>query len=235
MRNGRKLGGREKLMLQLTSFIMALRGTHTYVIKISYTEYWRFWTSYFTASSPLKWEEDVASPAVDRWCCGGYWVRLFSSQSRAAPPYSVVYRVHVCSALDASLKASLKDPLWKVNSITASWQEEEGPTEETVGMAMLLLSDAALHPANTPPSQTRAPPRFRSPSIKSAIPLRLFGVTEKWWAFELVRVCEVNQFASFFFFFFFLNDSGPVPVLVMSLLFIASVFMLHIWGKYTRS
>ncbi|XP_036156749.1 protein transport protein Sec61 subunit beta-like [Myotis myotis] len=28
---------------------------------------------------------------------------------------------------------------------------------------------------------------------------------------------------------------GPVKVLVMSLLFIASVFMLHIWGKYTRS
>jgi hypothetical protein len=32
-----------------------------------------------------------------------------------------------------------------------------------------------------------------------------------------------------------LRFSGPVPVLVMSLLFIASVFMLHIWGKYTRS
>lgn len=29
--------------------------------------------------------------------------------------------------------------------------------------------------------------------------------------------------------------SGPVPVLVMSLVFIASVFMLHIWGKYTRA
>ncbi|XP_078489628.1 protein transport protein Sec61 subunit beta [Ciona intestinalis] len=28
---------------------------------------------------------------------------------------------------------------------------------------------------------------------------------------------------------------GPVPVLVMSLLFIASVFMLHIWGKYTKA
>merc|ERR1712135_59431 len=28
---------------------------------------------------------------------------------------------------------------------------------------------------------------------------------------------------------------GPVPVLVMSLLFIASVFMLHIWGKYTKN
>lgn len=28
---------------------------------------------------------------------------------------------------------------------------------------------------------------------------------------------------------------GPVQVLVMSLLFIASVFMLHIWGKYTRA
>ena len=39
---------------------------------------------------------------------------------------------------------------------------------------------------------------------------------------------------------FYTEDSpgikvGPVPVLVMSLLFIASVFMLHIWGKYTRS
>ncbi|XP_035636490.1 protein transport protein Sec61 subunit beta [Oncorhynchus keta] len=39
---------------------------------------------------------------------------------------------------------------------------------------------------------------------------------------------------------FYIEDSpglkvGPVPVLVMSLLFIASVFMLHIWGKYTRS
>lgn len=29
--------------------------------------------------------------------------------------------------------------------------------------------------------------------------------------------------------------SGPVPVLVMSLLFIASVFMLHIWGKITKN
>ncbi|CAD6190804.1 unnamed protein product [Caenorhabditis auriculariae] len=28
---------------------------------------------------------------------------------------------------------------------------------------------------------------------------------------------------------------GPVPVLVMSLVFIASVFVLHIWGKFTRS
>ncbi|XP_032677903.1 protein transport protein Sec61 subunit beta [Odontomachus brunneus] len=39
---------------------------------------------------------------------------------------------------------------------------------------------------------------------------------------------------------FYTDDSpgikvGPVPVLVMSLLFIASVFMLHIWGKYTRN
>ncbi|VDQ14495.1 unnamed protein product [Trichobilharzia regenti] len=28
---------------------------------------------------------------------------------------------------------------------------------------------------------------------------------------------------------------GPVPVLVMSLCFIVSVFLLHFWGKYTRS
>ena len=27
----------------------------------------------------------------------------------------------------------------------------------------------------------------------------------------------------------------PVAVLVMSLIFIGSVFILHIWGKYTRS
>jgi protein transport protein SEC61 subunit beta len=38
---------------------------------------------------------------------------------------------------------------------------------------------------------------------------------------------------------FYSDDSpgvrvGPVPVLVMSLLFIASVFVLHIWGKYSR-
>jgi protein transport protein SEC61 subunit beta len=39
---------------------------------------------------------------------------------------------------------------------------------------------------------------------------------------------------------FYTEDSpgikvGPVPVLVMSLMFIASVFILHIWGKYTRA
>ena len=39
---------------------------------------------------------------------------------------------------------------------------------------------------------------------------------------------------------FYTEDSqgvkiGPVPVLVMSLVFIASVFLLHIWGKFTRS
>uniref|UniRef100_A0A1I7ZKC0 Protein transport protein Sec61 subunit beta n=1 Tax=Steinernema glaseri TaxID=37863 RepID=A0A1I7ZKC0_9BILA len=39
---------------------------------------------------------------------------------------------------------------------------------------------------------------------------------------------------------FYTEDStglkiGPVPVLVMSLSFIAAVFVLHIWGKYTRS
>ncbi|CAB4061004.1 SEC61B [Lepeophtheirus salmonis] len=39
---------------------------------------------------------------------------------------------------------------------------------------------------------------------------------------------------------FYTDDSpgikvGPIPVLVMSLLFIACVFMLHIWGKYNRA
>jgi len=39
---------------------------------------------------------------------------------------------------------------------------------------------------------------------------------------------------------FYTEDSpgikvGPVPVLIMSLMFIASVFVLHIWGKFTRA
>jgi len=39
---------------------------------------------------------------------------------------------------------------------------------------------------------------------------------------------------------FYTDDSpgikiGPVPVLIMSLVFIASVFVLHIWGKWARS
>jgi protein transport protein SEC61 subunit beta len=39
---------------------------------------------------------------------------------------------------------------------------------------------------------------------------------------------------------FYTQDSpgikvGPVPVLVMALLFITSVFTLHIWGRYVRS
>ncbi|XP_045613570.1 protein transport protein Sec61 subunit beta [Procambarus clarkii] len=39
---------------------------------------------------------------------------------------------------------------------------------------------------------------------------------------------------------FYTDDSpgikvGPLPVLVGSLVFIATVFMLHIWGKYTRT
>lgn len=42
-------------------------------------------------------------------------------------------------------------------------------------MAMLLLSDAPLHPTphSVPPSAMRAPPCFRGSSIKSATPLRL--------------------------------------------------------------
>lgn len=39
---------------------------------------------------------------------------------------------------------------------------------------------------------------------------------------------------------FYTDDSpgikiGPVPVLVMSLVFILCVFMMHIWGKYNRA
>lgn len=47
--------------------------------------------------------------------------------------------------------------------------------------------------------------------------------------------CELcNQLVATSDLFLFIF-SGPVPVLVMSLLFIASVFMLHIWGKFTKA
>ncbi|VDN96617.1 unnamed protein product [Rodentolepis nana] len=41
-------------------------------------------------------------------------------------------------------------------------------------------------------------------------------------------------------FLFYSEDSpgikiGPVPVLIMCLCFIGAVFLLHFWGKYTRS
>jgi hypothetical protein len=51
----------------------------------------------------------------------------------------------------------------------------------------------------------------------------------KWVAAAELKVSRMLMSVTFS------PDSGPVPVLVMSLLFIASVFMLHIWGKYTRS
>ena len=47
-------------------------------------------------------------------------------------------------------------------------------------------------------------------------------------------VYKENQQNFNFINYFLLLPSGPVPVLVMSLIFIASVFVLHIWGKYTR-
>lgn len=39
---------------------------------------------------------------------------------------------------------------------------------------------------------------------------------------------------------FYTDDSpgikiGPVPVLIISIVFILCVFLLHIWGKFTRS
>ena len=45
---------------------------------------------------------------------------------------------------------------------------------------------------------------------------------------------KIDQMVAFNVCFVFLYCSGPVPVMVMSVLFIASVFLLHIWGKYSR-
>lgn len=45
----------------------------------------------------------------------------------------------------------------------------------------------------------------------------------------------IPKFIKSIFEFIFFLFSGPVPVLILSLVFIASVFVLHIWGKYTRN
>lgn len=179
---------------------------------------------------------------VDQWCCGGYWVRLSSSRRRARSPYTVLYiECMFVPVLDAGLKASLKDPLWKVNSITAFWQrgeEREGRWGEgglmRRGLAWqcfyLAMRSSTPTPHSEPPSEMRAPSLFLKLINKISLSAKtrtLVRVTAKCvcvcvriWLLIIVSL---------------LCDSGPVPVLVMSLLFIASVFMLHIWGKYTRS
>lgn len=103
-------------------------------------------------------------------------------------------------------------------------------------MAMLLLSDASLHP----PTHPLLSPSFRDegPSLfpklinkisHSTKTLALVGATANDGTVCVCVSIYLGVNPCLF------CDSGPVPVLVMSLLFIASVFMLHIWGKYTRS
>ena len=45
--------------------------------------------------------------------------------------------------------------------------------------------------------------------------------------FRFVRPTPNDVFSLYF-------QIGPVPVLVLSLMFIGSVFIMHIWGKYNR-
>lgn len=59
--------------------------------------------------------------------------------------------------------------------------------------------------------------------------------TEAFLYFLYIFYSNVNFMEYWFNGFYCLFFRGPVPVLVMSLLFIASVFMLHIWGKYNRA
>ena len=68
------------------------------------------------------------------------------------------------------------------------------------------------------------------------ISIRMIHPVSKCKLFFFFGVVQIKQFSNMNLLYLFFNDnSGPVPVLVMSLAFIASVFMLHIWGKYTRS
>ncbi|XP_022902221.1 protein transport protein Sec61 subunit beta [Onthophagus taurus] len=93
------------------------------------------------------------------------------------------------------------------------------------------------------PSSTNVGSSTRSPA-KAAVPRSGGGTTVKQRKSTTTTTSRARTAGggagSVGMWKFYTDDSpgikvGPVPVLVMSLLFIASVFMLHIWGKYTRS
>ncbi|XP_026487798.1 protein transport protein Sec61 subunit beta [Nymphalis io] len=93
------------------------------------------------------------------------------------------------------------------------------------------------------PSSTSVGSGSRSPSKASAAPRSSSGGTVRQRKSTTTTTAARNRTTgagSGGMWRFYTDDSpgvkvGPVPVLVMSLLFIASVFMLHIWGKYTRA
>uniref|UniRef100_A0A8C9Q3M0 SEC61 translocon subunit beta n=1 Tax=Spermophilus dauricus TaxID=99837 RepID=A0A8C9Q3M0_SPEDA len=104
-----------------------------------------------------------------------------------------------------------------------------GPATFTVCLVFLLLQ-----PGPTP-SGTNVGSSGRSPS--KAVAARAAGKNASCGTRSAGRTTSAGTGGMWRF---YTEDSpglkvGPVPVLVMSLLFIASVFMLHIWGKYTRS
>ena len=88
------------------------------------------------------------------------------------------------------------------------------------------------HPPHSPLPSSPSTSYFSSPPLLHPLPLPwdqddlygsvVLGLTKPH------LICQTN-FATP------LSQVGPVPVLVMSLLFIACVFMLHIWGKYNRA
>ncbi|XP_072936460.1 protein transport protein Sec61 subunit beta [Epargyreus clarus] len=93
------------------------------------------------------------------------------------------------------------------------------------------------------PSSTSVGSGGRSPSKAAAAPRSTSGGTVRQRKTTTTTTAARNRATgagSGGMWRFYTDDSpgvkvGPVPVLVMSLLFIASVFMLHIWGKYTRA
>ncbi|NP_001037632.1 protein transport protein Sec61 subunit beta [Bombyx mandarina] len=93
------------------------------------------------------------------------------------------------------------------------------------------------------PSATSVGSGSRSPTKASAGPRTASGSTVRQRKSTTTTTAARNRSTgagSGGMWRFYTDDSpgvkvGPVPVLVMSLLFIASVFMLHIWGKYTRA
>lgn len=103
-------------------------------------------------------------------------MRLSSSRRRAESPYSVVYRVRVCSCVRCRPQSFIKGSTLKGQlNYSLLTGGRRGPLKRWLAWQCCYLAMRLSTPTPTPvpPSEMRAPPRFRSSSIKSATPIRL--------------------------------------------------------------
>lgn len=134
------------------------------------------------------------------------------------------------------------EPRWLYSHVSSgcNLKSVEGSTVSPPSTSVACFSPVSSMPGPTP-SGTNVGSSGRSPS--KAVAARAAGSTVRQRKNASCGTRSAGRTTSAGtggMWRFYTEDSpglkvGPVPVLVMSLLFIASVFMLHIWGKYTRS